>query len=156
MINFEDAQLLIQASFYFNELFKRTVLATAFPVPVTKTQMDILMALYSDGPMNMSTLSAKIYIAPEQATRAINGLREKGLISSERNKENRRMVIAQLTNAGRLMLDDHVRELYMTIQTNLDGLTDDEIKKLVMAASTISELSQKTSIKYVLPKPTKD
>ena len=66
------------------------------------------------------------------------------------------MVIAQLTNAGRLMLDDHVRELYMTIQTNLDGLTDDEIKKLVMAASTISELSQKTSIKYVLPKPTKD
>ena len=78
MISNTDAQSLIQASFFFNELFKRTVLSAPLPVSVTKTQMDILMALYSDGPMNMSTLSAKVYIAPEQATRAIHGLREKG------------------------------------------------------------------------------
>ena len=75
MISNTDAQSLIQASFFFNELFKRTVLSAPLPVSVTKTQMDILMALYSDGPMNMSTLSAKVYIAPEQATRAIHGLR---------------------------------------------------------------------------------
>lgn len=155
MISNEDAQSLIQASFYFNELFKRTIAPTALPVPVTKTQMDIMMALYSDGPMNMSTLSAKVYIAPEQATRAIHGLREKGLIVSERSEENRRMVIARLTDSAILMLDDHVRELNMTLQSNLDGLTDEEIKELVQAASTVARLSQKTGIKYVLPKPTK-
>ena len=155
MISNEDAQSLIQASFYFNELFKRTIVPTALPVPVTKTQMDIMMALYSDGPMNMSTLSAKVYIAPGQATRAIHGLREKGLIVSERSEENRRMVIARLTDSAILMLDDHVRELNMTLQSNLDGLTDEEIKELVQAASTVARLSQKTGIKYVLPKPTK-
>lgn len=155
MISPEDAQSLIQASFYFNELFKRTVLPTALPVPVTKTQMDILMALYSEGPMNMSTLSAKVYIAPEQATRAINGLREKGLISSKRSEENRRMVIAQLTEAGALMLDDHTRELHMTLQANLEGLSDEEIKELTSAAATIAKLSQKTGFKYIMPKPVK-
>lgn len=155
MISSEDAQSLIQASFYFNELFKRTVLPTALPVPVTKTQMDILMALYSEGPMNMSTLSAKVYIAPEQATRAINGLREKGLISSKRSEENRRMVIAQLTEAGTLMLDDHTHELHMTLQANLEGLSDEEIKELISAAATIAKLSQKTGFKYIMPKPVK-
>ena len=155
MITSEDAQSLIQASFYFNELFKRTVLTASFPVPVTKTQMDILMALYSDGPMNMSTLSAKVYIAPEQTTRAIHGLREKDLIDTERSEENRRMVIAYLTDKGVLMLDDHIHELHMTLQSNLDGLTDEEIKELIHAASTITRLSQKTGIKYVLPKPPK-
>lgn len=143
MISNEDAQSLIQASFYFNELFKRTIVPAALPVPVTKTQMDILMALYSEGPMNMSTLSAKVYIAPEQATRAIHGLRENGLIVSERSEENRRMVIAHLTDNAILMLDDHVRELNMTLQANLDGLSDEEIKELVQAASTVVKLSQK-------------
>lgn len=155
MISNTDAQFLIQASFYFNELFKRTVLSAPLPVSATKTQMDILMALYSDGPMNMSTLSAKVYIAPEQATRAIHGLRKKGLIASERNEENRRMVIVRLTDTAVLMLDDHMRDLNMTLQSNLDGLTDEEIDELIQAASTITRLSQKTGIKYVLPKPTK-
>lgn len=155
MISNEDAQSLIQASFYFNELFKRTIVPAALPVPVTKTQMDILMALYSEEPMNMSTLSAKVYIAPEQATRAIHGLRENGLIVSERSEENRRMVIAHLTDNAILMLDDHVRELNMTLQANLDGLSDEEIKELVQAASTVVKLSQKTGIKYVMPRPVK-
>ena len=119
MISNTDAQFLIQASFYFNELFKRTVLSAPLPVSATKTQMDILMALYSDGPMNMSTLSAKVYIAPEQATRAIHGLREKGLIASERNEENRRMVIVRLTDTAVLMLDDHMRDLNMTLHLTL-------------------------------------
>ena len=143
MISNTDAQSLIQASFFFNELFKRTVLSAPLPVSVTKTQMDILMALYSDGPMNMSTLSAKVYIAPEQATRAIHGLREKGLIASERNEENRRMVIVHLTDTAVLMLDDHMRDLNMTLQSYLDGLTDEEIDELIQAASTITRLSQK-------------
>lgn len=79
MISNTDAQFLIQASFYFNELFKRTVLSAPLPVSATKTQMDILMALYSDGPMNMSTLSAKVYIAPEQATAPFMVFAKKGL-----------------------------------------------------------------------------
>lgn len=155
MISNKDAQSLIQATFYFNELFKRTVLSAPFPTSITKTQMDILMALYSDGPMNMSTISAKVYIAPEQATRAIHGLREKGLISSERSEENRRMVIVHLTETAALMLDDHMRDLNMMLQSNLDGLTDEEIAELIQAASTITRLAQKTGIKYVLPKPIK-
>ena len=120
-----------------------------------KEQQEKKRAKISSADRNMSTLSAKVYIAPEQATRAIHGLREKGLIASERNEENRRMVIVRLTDTAVLMLDDHMRDLNMTLQSNLDGLTDEEIDELIQAASTITRLSQKTGIKYVLPKPTK-
>ena len=65
------------------------------------------------------------------------------------------MVIAHLTDNAILMLDDHVRELNMTLQANLDGLSDEEIKELVQAASTVVKLSQKTGIKYVMPRPVK-
>ena len=75
--------------------------------------------------------------------------------ASERNEENRRMVIVHLTDTAVLMLDDHMRDLNMTLQSNLDGLTDGEIDELIQAASTITRLSQKTGIKYVLPKPTR-
>lgn len=155
MISSKNAEALIQASFYFNELYKQTIVATPLPVSVTKTQMDVLMALYAAGPMNMSSLSKHVYIAPEQATRAINGLREKGLIESERSPENRRMVIARLTETGTMMLDDHVRDLRRALQSSLAGLDPSEIKELAKAANSITALFQKTGFKYVVPEPVK-
>ena len=65
------------------------------------------------------------------------------------------MVIVHLTETAALMLDDHMRDLNMMLQSNLDGLTDEEIAELIQAASTITRLAQKTGIKYVLPKPIK-
>lgn len=151
MLNDEDSKTLILASFYFNELFKRAVMVDALPVAVTKTQMDLLMSLYAKGASNMSALSERVGIAPEQTTRAMKGLREQGLVETERDEDNRRMVIATLTDKGVLMLDELMREQKTNLQVNLEGLNPEESEQLVEAAKVAISLLRKTGIKHVVP-----
>lgn len=151
MLNNNDSRLILDASIYFNELFKRTIASTPFGISVTKTQMNILVALYTDGPLTMTQLSQTISIAPEQATRAINGLREKKLIESDRSTENRRLVIARLSTKGKLLMDQHIEVLRTTLNEALNGLNDEEQQCLVSAAQAITQLLPKTGFCGVLP-----
>ena len=74
-----DIKAVITASMYFSELFKKTILASSPMHTLTRTQMDLLMSLHFNGPMNMSALSEQVGIAPEQAARAMKSLREQCL-----------------------------------------------------------------------------
>lgn len=150
MIERSEIDDVMKASLYFHELFKKAIL-TNFPTEtLTKTQMDLLMVMYADGPMSMSTLSTRVGIAPEQATRAIKNLKEKGLAESNRDANNRRIVVARLTERGLLMLDDHFRDVHANLKASLKGLDPDEIAQLAGAARTATRLLEKTSFHHVV------
>lgn len=153
MIDERDIDSMIKASPYFHELFKKTILATPPAEVVTKTQMDILLTLYADGPMSMSALSSHVNIAPEQTTRAIKNLRERDLVESDRDEDNRRMVIARLSEKGTLLLDDHTRELHANLRASLEGLTDEEVAQLAETARTATRLLEKTGFRHVVTDP---
>lgn len=145
MIERGDIDAIMKASLYFYELFKRAIL-TDFPAEsLTKTQMDLLMLMYTDGPMSMSALSCRVGIAPEQATRAMKNLKEKGFAESGRDESNRRVVIARLTERGMLMLDDHFRDVGTNLDMDLEGLDSAEFAQLVEIARTATRLLDKTS-----------
>lgn len=101
----------------------------------------------------MSALSERVGIAPEQATRALKGLRERNLVDTERSEENRRMVIARMTERGALMMDEHLRAVEENLSASLEGLDDGEMEGLVAAARTIVELMGKTGLRHVVPAP---
>ena len=105
--------------------------------------------------MNMSSLSERVGIAPEQATRALKNLRERGLADTVRSDENRRMVIAQLTEEGALIMDEHLRAVEENLRASLEGLNDDEMDQLAEAASTAVGLMGKTGLRHVVPAPPK-
>lgn len=146
-------QTLVKASMYFHELFKKTVLASGAASQLTRTQMDLLMTLGMEGPLSMSVLSERVGIAPEQATRAMKGLRERGLAAAERSDENRRIVVAQLTEQGALFMDEHVRAINENLRATLEGLSPDELERLSQAASDIVALMRKTTLKHTVPDP---
>ena len=144
-----DIKAVITASMYFSELFKKTILASSPMHTLTRTQMDLLMSLHFNGPMNMSALSEQVGIAPEQAARAMKSLREQGLAESARSEENRRMVIARISDSGTLLMDEHVR----SVEENLEGLSPDEMELLCRQARSIVELLRKTGLKHVVVDP---
>ncbi len=146
---------IIQATLYFHELFKKTLLASQPERIFTKTQMDLMITLHIEGGMNMSALSERVGIAPEQATRALKNLRERGLADTVRSDENRRMVIAQLTEEGALIMDEHLRAVEENLRASLDGLDKDEIYRLADAAETAINLMGKTGLRHVVPAPPK-
>lgn len=151
MVTESEAQALIRASFYFHELFKKTALASTPPGQFTRTQMDLMMALDMEQPLSMSTLSKRVGIAPEQTTRAIKGLRERGLVETERSEENRRVVLAHLSEQGVLFIDEHIRFLNENLQASLEGLEPDEVRQLANAANDIVSLMRKTALKHNVP-----
>ena len=144
---------IIHATLYFHELFKKTLVASQPELAFTKTQMDLMIALHMEGPMNMSALSDRVGIAPEQATRALKSLRERGLVDTGRSDENRRMVIAQLSERGMLTMDEHLRAVDENLRASLEGLNADEMEQLSQAARTIVELMGKTGLRHVVPAP---
>lgn len=153
MISSEDSMALVQASLYFHELFKKTILACSPPFAMTRTQMDLLVTLYNEGPSSMSALSDRVGIAPEQATRAVKNLRERGLAQTARGEENRRLVIADLTEEGRLFMDDHVRDIVENLRAALAGLDEQEAGRLATAAADVVRLMRKTALKHAVSDP---
>lgn len=103
--------------------------------------------------MNRSELSRRVGIAPEQATRAMKGLRERELVETGRSEENRRMVIAQITDKGALTMDEHLRLIEENLKGSLDALSDEEVDRLAAAAQTTVALMRKTGLKHIVPDP---
>ena len=150
MIPKQDAQNILHASLLFNELFKKTMMA-AIPTGInTKTQMDVLVTLFASGPMNMSTLSSRISIAPEQTTRTIKSLREANLVQCERSPENRRKVIARLSGEGQSLLEHHLAELHNRLEICLHDLSEDDLQALVSASATAVKVLQKTGFEALI------
>ncbi len=150
MIAEHDVNDLLRASLYFHELFKKTVLANAPSDLVTKTQMDLLMTLYTDGPMNMTQLSEHVGIAPEQATRAITSLRDKGLVHKERSETNRRMVIVTLSEQGVVLLDDYTHTIKMHLEAAFQNLDTEEVSKLASIARDATKILEKTGFRQAM------
>ena len=152
MISEEDTQDLLRAAMYFNEVFKKTLLASIPAEVTTKTQMDILVTLSANDAMNMAGLSSRISIAPEQTSRAIKELCNKGLVERTRNPENRREVIAQLTPEGKQLMHDHVQELHERLNQYLGDLDKADVDELVRASRASVRAFEKADLPNDFPK----
>lgn len=153
MISDENAKSIVQASMYFHELFRKTVLSSAMRPMLTRTQMDILLFLDLEEPMNMSTLSRRVGIAPEQATRAMKGLREHGLVETSRDETNRRMVIAKISEKGALLMGECKRSVNESAREVLNVLSDADLEQLVSAARTATDILRKTTLRHTVSDP---
>lgn len=143
MISEENVRDILHATMLYNELYKKTLRASIPAFVKTKTQMDTLIVLYARGSMNMRTLSSHLNIAPEQTTRAIKVLRENNLVLCQRNPDNRREVIAQLTDEGKQVIKDHMDELHQRLEACLSNLDQTQMeafeKASRIAAKTLGE-----------------
>lgn len=144
MISEENVQDILHATLLYNELYKKTLQAS-FPTWVkTKIQMDIMLVLFARGAMNMTTLSSHLSIAPEQTTRAIKALSENDLVLSQRNPDNRREVIVQLTDTGKQLIKDHTNELHQRLEACLVDLDSKKLEAFEKASRTAAAILSKT------------
>lgn len=145
MISEENVREILHATLLYNELYKKT-LQGSFPACIkTKTQMDILFVLYARGAMNMRTLSSHLSIAPEQTTRAIKTLSENDLVVSQRNPDNLREVIAQVTSKGKQLIKDHMEDLHQRLEACLFDLDEKELEAFEKASHVAVDILSTTN-----------
>ena len=80
--------------------FARAVSARIMEYGLTTPQFGVLEALYHLGPLPLGELAEKLLVTGGNITYVMDRLEEQGLVTRERSNQDRRVVLARLTEVG--------------------------------------------------------
>src|SRR6185312_921996 len=109
---------------------------------VTLTQLSVLGSLERHGPMNLADLAAQERVQPPSMTRTTTALEERGLLTRGSDPRDRRHVLFDLSDAGRLLLREDRRRREAWLAGQLDQLTADERALLHAVAPLLDRLAR--------------
>lgn len=110
---------------------------------ITRSQFFILLALMGNDTLNMTQLSSYIASSKEQATRAVAPLVEAGYVHRFHDETNRKLVLIQLTPAGKTFLRQTKQQLQEALEKKFEGLTEEDRQELVQSLHNILRILKK-------------
>lgn len=103
----------------------------------------ILLALRKFGPMPISKIGELVGISKPNMTPIINGLTEKGLIRKNSSSTDKRIIIIEMTEAGKKYTKDLLGRLYPIMQEQFATLSDEEVEKMVSSLEFLMSIGNK-------------
>jgi MarR family 2-MHQ and catechol resistance regulon transcriptional repressor len=97
---------------------------------LTVSQFGVLEALYHLGPMCQNELASKILKSSGNMTLVIDNLEKHGLVSRQRNSDDRRMVTVSLTESGRKRISEVLPGHVAAIADEMGTLNPEEQETL--------------------------
>lgn len=97
---------------------------------LTISQFGILEALYHLGPLSQSQISEKILKSGGNITTVIDNLAKRGLVVRRRCEADRRVVYADLTDAGRELIGNYFPKHARAIEYEMNALSPEEQEQL--------------------------
>lgn len=131
-----------------NPFFHRTIIRPMETCPVsdvTPTQMRTLFALAIHDRLPMGTLAADLDISKQQLTKVIDVLVEKGYVERTDDKNNRRLVLVQLSSAGSDLVNRVLETIADDLTPEFEVFTDAEKESLYNAALTIKQIMERVA-----------
>lgn len=98
---------------------------------VSGSQAIILRSLEEKGPQNASTLAKHLRITPGAVTSLSDKLITNGYAQRKRDSNDRRMVLLEITEQGREILQLFKVEIKSVVQQFFSGLPDEDINHLI-------------------------
>jgi DNA-binding MarR family transcriptional regulator len=108
---------------------------------LSPTQIAVLATLERHGPMTLGEIAAHERVQPPSMTRVISHLADAGLVARSPHPTDGRQVIADVTEAGRALLEADRRRRDEWLAERLAELSDVEITALRRAAPILEELA---------------
>lgn len=108
---------------------------------LTPTQLSALATIAHAGPLRLGDLAAAEHVAPSTLTRLVSALAERGYVLREAVPEDARGFVVQVTDAGRLLLDQIRRETTGQLTQSLRRLPDVERTALAQALPALERLA---------------
>lgn len=122
---------------------RKKLLMTAlmqFEEDITPPHFAIMKQLQESGTLHVAEIGERVEIARPQMTRLIDKLVELDLVERETCTEDRRMLNITLTAKAKAILEEHDNALRNATTDMLSGLTDDELKELSTALTTLKDI----------------
>lgn len=120
-------------------LLRRLRTQNGFPL----TQGAVLGRLDRDGPQSIGDLALAERVRSQSMGQTLTELEAEGLVSRRPHEHDRRRTIIELTDEGRVRLnEDRARRDSWLAQVIITGLSDDERKVLEEAVKLLARLSE--------------
>lgn len=98
---------------------------------ITEQQWRVLRVLSEYGPLDTSTLANRASLLFPSLTRIATTLRNKGLITQNRDAEDRRRQIIEITEAGQKIIDDYSPQSALIVAEFKRTLGEDKYEQLL-------------------------
>lgn len=113
-----------------NSVSARLNRALAHDAGITETQLGVLEALHHLGPLSQAHLATKLLTSASNLTTVVHNLEHAGLIRRERAEDDGRVLMVQLTAAGRRLIRRIFPVHARRIAHAMDALTVAEQRQL--------------------------
>ena len=105
----------------------------------SRTEVSLLNTL-SYGPRRITELAAFERLAQPTMTQLVKRLEQSGLVTRERQPEDARVVLVDLTETGRAAVEDLRAQASAALATCLAEMPDDQVEALAAATETLAQL----------------
>ncbi|HDF1572144.1 TPA: MarR family transcriptional regulator [Staphylococcus aureus] len=105
------------------------------------TEFAVLELLYNKGPQPIQRIRDRVLIASSSISYVVSQLEDKGWITSEKDKDDKRVYMACLTEKGQSQMADIFPKHAETLTKAFDVLTKDELTILQQAFKKLSAQS---------------
>src|SRR5882724_5084166 len=120
-----------------SQLLARVALVTRLLVShlggdLSRTELGVLNTL-SDGPRRVTELAQLERLAQPMMTLLVKRLEQQGLVARERQTDDCRVVMVDLTETGTLTLDDYRAQASADLGAHLAEMSDEQVETLAAA-----------------------
>jgi DNA-binding MarR family transcriptional regulator len=106
---------------------------------LSRTEVGLLSTL-SGGPQRITTLAELEGLAQPTTTSMVKQLEQRGLVRREGQADDGRVVLVNLTEAGRVALEDYRARARAVLGTYLTEIPDEQVEALAAATDALAQL----------------
>lgn len=110
---------------------------------LSQNQMSALWYLGKNGQMTMGQLTDKLSMSKQQGTQLVELLVQRGLLSREYPRENRRIIHVSLSETGESVISSIEQAYYENAMCQISKLSEEEQDALMDAIRTINQVLPK-------------
>lgn len=110
---------------------------------INPTQIFILVTLKGLGASTMSKIAEEVAVSNQQLTKLVDELVEKGLVARQKDPDNRRLVLIDLTEKAETYLTTKQHEIFGELVPAFEKFSNDELITLARSSYDILNILQK-------------
>lgn len=120
----------------FRRIFQISRKCVLSDLPSTQFQTIVLLDRAAK-PLCMTQLAEELCVSPQQFTKVARALEERGYVCREQSRENRRMVLLELTENGRAALESLLCDARARLAGTLEEYGEEELFALLRATEIL-------------------